>query len=128
VTAWGKLFIAVHRLFLPLIKIPAAVVDLPLGNEPLPLQEYGIPGSILHTPGHTAGSVSVLLDSGEAFVGDLAMNRFPLRVSPGLPIFAEDSAAVIESWRLLLKQGARTVYPAHGKPFAAAVMRRAIAD
>lgn len=127
VTTWGKVFIAIHRLFLPVIKIPAASVDLVLGDEPFSLQQYGIPGRILHTPGHSSGSVSVLLDSGEAFVGDLAMNKFPLRLSPGLPIFAEDSKAVIESWRLLLKAGARTVFPAHGKPFPAEVMRRAIA-
>jgi glyoxylase-like metal-dependent hydrolase (beta-lactamase superfamily II) len=67
-----------------------------------------------------------LLDTGEAFVGDLAMNRFPLRLSPGLPIFAEDQAAVVESWRSLLDQGATTVYPAHGKPFPAEVIRKAI--
>ena len=54
------------------------------------LAGYGIPGKIIYTPGHSMGSVSVLLDNGEAFVGDLAMNEFPLRLSPGLPIFAED--------------------------------------
>jgi len=127
VTTWGKVFIAIHRLFLPLIKIPAATVDLVLGDEALSLEEYGIPGRVLHTPGHSPGSVSVLLDSGEAFVGDSAMNAFPLRLTPGLPVFAEDVGAVIESWRLLLEAGACTVYPAHGKPFSAEVMRRAIA-
>jgi glyoxylase-like metal-dependent hydrolase (beta-lactamase superfamily II) len=127
VTTWGKVFIAIHRLFLPLIRIPAASVDLVLGDEPFPLGDFGIPGRILHTPGHSAGSVSVLLDTGEAFVGDLAMNKFPLRLTPGPPIFAEDPKAVVESWRLLLKAGARTVYPAHGKPFSADVMRRTVA-
>ncbi|MGD8727541.1 MAG: MBL fold metallo-hydrolase [Gemmatimonadales bacterium] len=126
VTRWGTVFIAVHRLFLPLIKIPAATVDLVLDDEPFPLHDYGIPGRVLHTPGHSAGSVSVLLDSGEAFVGDLAMNKLPLRRTPGLPIFAEDLPRVVASWRMLLEAGARTVYPAHGKPFAAEVMRRAI--
>ena len=66
------------------------------------------------------------MDTGEAFVGDLAMNRFPLRLSPGLPIFAEDPAAVVESWKSLLELGATTVYPAHGKPFPAEVIRKAI--
>lgn len=127
VTLWGKVFITVHRLFLPLIKIPAARVDLVLGDEAFSLADYGIPGRILHTPGHSPGSVSVLLDSGEAFVGDLAMNRLPLRRTPGLPIFAEDTVAVVDSWRRLLQAGARTVYPAHGKPFPAEVIRRAIA-
>jgi glyoxylase-like metal-dependent hydrolase (beta-lactamase superfamily II) len=127
VTPWGKVFIAIHRIFLPLIKIPPASVDLVLGNEAFSLEDYGIPGRILHTPGHSAGSVSVLLDSGDAFVGDLAMNKLPLRWTPGLPIFAEDRAAVLDSWRRLLEAGARTVYPAHGKAFPAEVIRRAIA-
>lgn len=126
VTPWGKVFIAVHRLFLPLIKIPPATVDLVLGDGVFPLEDYGIPGRILHTPGHSPGSVSVLLDSGEAFVGDLAMNKLPLRWTPGLPIFAEDTDAVAESWRKLLDAGAETVYPAHGKPFPANVIRRAL--
>jgi glyoxylase-like metal-dependent hydrolase (beta-lactamase superfamily II) len=127
VTTWGRVFIAIHRLFLPLIKIPAASIDLVLGDEVFSLHEYGIPGRILHTPGHTSGSVSILLDGGEAFVGDLAMNKFPLRLTPGLPVFAEDMTAVIDSWRLLLEAGARVIYPAHGKPFPAEVMRRAVA-
>jgi len=33
VTPWGRVFIAIHKLFLPLIRIPAAKVDLVLGNE-----------------------------------------------------------------------------------------------
>jgi glyoxylase-like metal-dependent hydrolase (beta-lactamase superfamily II) len=103
------------------------MVDIVLGSDVFDLEEYGIPGRIIPTPGHTPGSVSVLLDSGEAFVGDLAMNKLPLRRTPGLPIFAEDKATVITSWRLLLAEGVRTIYPAHGPSFPAEVMRRAIA-
>jgi len=120
-------FIAVHRLFLPLIRIPAASVDVALGDAPFSLEPYGVPGRILHTPGHSAGSVSVLPPSGEAFVGDLAMNRSPLRLTPGLPVFADDPAAVLTSWRRLLDAGARTIFPAHGPPFPADVMRSAVA-
>jgi glyoxylase-like metal-dependent hydrolase (beta-lactamase superfamily II) len=81
---------------------------------------------VLHTPGHSAGSVTVLLETGEAFVGDLAMNALPLRLSPGLPILAEDPAAVVRSWETLLELGVTTVYPAHGRPFPADIMRRAV--
>jgi glyoxylase-like metal-dependent hydrolase (beta-lactamase superfamily II) len=126
VTPWGRAFIRIHELFMPLITISAVKVDVLLGDEGLPLADYGIPGKVFYTPGHTAGSVSVLLDTGEAFVGDLAMNRFPLRLFPGLPIFAYDLDAVSASWKLLLAHGARTVYPAHGKPFPAEVIRRAL--
>ncbi len=125
-TRWGKVFIAIERLFLPRITIPAATVDVVLGDKPFYLREYGVPGRILHTPGHSPGSVSILLDSGEAFVGDLAMNGFPLRWRPGLPIAAEDPAAIIDSWHRLLDEGACTIYPAHGKRFPADVIRCAI--
>ncbi len=126
VTRWGKAFIGIQRLLRTTITIPRASVDVILGDEPLSLADYGIPGRILFTPGHSFGSVSVLLDSGEAFVGDLAMNGFPLRRGPGLPILAEDPAAVIDSWHRLLDAGARTIYPGHGTPFPAEVIRSAI--
>lgn len=125
VTLWGKIFMAVHKLVMPLIRVPAAEVDIRLGESEVFLEELGIPGRILHTPGHSPGSISVVLDSGEAFVGDLAMNRLPLRIAPGLPIFAEDIDEVRRSWRRLFEQhDPTTVFPAHGKPFAAEVMRR----
>jgi glyoxylase-like metal-dependent hydrolase (beta-lactamase superfamily II) len=126
ITSWGRVFIRVHRLFMPLINIQPTKVDVALRDEGLSLSDYGMPGRVLYTPGHSVGSVSILLDSGDAFVGDLAMNRFPLRLSPGLPIFAEDRGAVISSWKMLLEQGATTVYPAHGEPFHADVIRHAI--
>jgi glyoxylase-like metal-dependent hydrolase (beta-lactamase superfamily II) len=127
VTLWGRILALIGKSLMPLIKVPPAKVDVFLGNEDLSLSGYGIPGRILHTPGHSSGSVSVLLDSGEAFVGDLAMSMFPLRLSPGLPVLAEDVGAVFSSWELLLEAGAKEVYPAHGKPFSVDVIRRAIA-
>ena len=127
VTTWGKIFAAVMALFMPLVHIPATQVDLVLSDEESSLVDYGIPGKIIYTPGHSMGSVSVLLETGDTFVGDLAMNKFPLRLNPGLPIFAEDWQKLQESWKLLLDAGARTIYPAHGKAFSADVIRKALA-
>jgi glyoxylase-like metal-dependent hydrolase (beta-lactamase superfamily II) len=126
VTVWGRVLASIVKMFMPLVHIPATNVDLKLGNDGISLSEYGIPGRVIYTPGHSSGSISVLLESGDAFVGDLAMNRFPLRRTPGLPIFAEDAEQVKESWKLLLNQGARTIYPAHGKPFSAEVIKNAL--
>jgi len=126
ITVWGKIFIRLNSLFMPFIKIPPSEVDLILDDEGLSLADCGIPGQVVYTPGHSSGSVSVLLDSGEAFVGDLAMNKFPLCVSPSLPIFAEDPSAVISSWKKLIKLGASKVYPAHGKPFPISFIQKAI--
>lgn len=126
VTTWGRIMGFMLRIFSPLYHLPATGVDVVLEDEGLSLAEYGIPGKVIHTPGHTSGSVSVLLERGDAFVGDLAMNGLPLRLRPGLPIFAQDLPAVRESWKRLLDLGARTVYPAHGEPFSADIIRKAL--
>ena len=81
---------------------------------------------MLHTPGHSSGSVSVALETGDIFVGDLAMNKFPLRLTPGLPILAEDWSKLKESWELILEHGAKTIYPAHGEPFPAGIIRKVL--
>ena len=123
VTPWGKILSRSMSAFASLIRIEPAEADITLGDEPFPLEEYGIPGKILYTPGHTRGSVTVLLDTGEAFAGDAVFNKFPLTLRPGLPIFAEDISSVKNSLHTLLAQGAQTIFPAHGKPFPADQLR-----
>ena len=113
VNTWGKILIKL----LPQPHIVETSVDIKLGDEDFSLAPFGIPGSVVYTPGHTMGSVSVLLKNGDAFIGDLAMSGFPLRLNPGLPIFAEDIKRVKDSLRKLLEKGARIFYPGHGKPF-----------
>ena len=123
-TPWGKIMNSLLILIAPFIHISTFEVDIVAGDDELSLSEYGIPGRLIYTPGHTWGSVSVLLDSGEVFVGCLAMNLFPLRLNPGLPIFGDDIQLVKNSWKKLLDMGAKTVYPAHGKPFPAQIMKK----
>jgi hydroxyacylglutathione hydrolase len=128
VTTWGRI---VRTVLGPLMKgmaqFPATPADVVLRDEGLSLAEYGIQGEVIHTPGHSPGSVSVLLETGDAFVGCMAHNNLPFRLSPGLPIFADDLPKLRESWRPLLERGAETIYPAHGDPFPAEVMRQALA-
>lgn len=124
VTRWGRIFAKIMARFMPLINIPATDVDMVLGDEEFSLVEFGIPGKVIYTPGHSSGSVSVLLETGDVFVGDLAMNSFPLRLNPGLPIFAEDAQQVRDSWKSLLDKGVKKIYPAHGYPFSAEIIRK----
>ena len=129
----GRYFQIVATVCLPILHIlyPNATpveVDRVITNEGLSLSEYGIAGRIVYTPGHTIGSLSVVLESGEAFVGDLAMNKFPLRRSPGLPTLADDIEIVKTSWRHLIALGVQTVYPGHGKPFPIMVIQKALVD
>jgi len=129
VTAWGRIIFAAAKLIgVPRWYVPPTTADISLGDEGMSLQAYGVPGKIIHTPGHSAGSVSVLLDSGKVFVGDMAMSAKWLRSTPGLPIFAENMEQVRDSWTRLLRAGARTVFPAHGEPFPAAVIRQALEE
>ena len=126
-TSWGRALLVVLRALAPLLRIEPAAAELAIGDEGLDLAPFGVPGRVIPTPGHTPGSVSVLLPGGEALVGDLAMNGFPMRRGPGVPIFADDFAQVRAGWRTLLAAGARTVFPAHGPAFPAEALRRALA-
>ena len=67
------------------------------------LAQIGIPGEILHTPGHSDHCISLLLDDGSAFTGDLPPEAF-----------SWDNPVALVSWRLLREKGAKQVYPAHG--------------
>jgi glyoxylase-like metal-dependent hydrolase (beta-lactamase superfamily II) len=69
------------------------------------LARIGIAGEIVPTPGHSDDSVSLVLDSGDAFTGDL---NHPQMAD-------EDSLEMVNgSWRRLRELGAVTVYPGHG--------------
>lgn len=125
-TAWGRIFMALHRLALPLIGLSPAQVDLRVGDEPWSLHEFGIRAVVIPTPGHSPGSVSIVLESGEAFVGDLAMNRFPLTLSPSLSILGDDVETLERSWARVVGCGARTIYPAHGPPFPVEAVSRVL--
>ncbi len=87
------------------------------------LNEYGIRGEVMHTPGHTAGSVSLLLGNGDAIVGDLVFPTIPSG-RPGLPFFADDPDEVRASIGKVLAFQDGTIYPGHGGPFSAAQLRR----
>jgi hydroxyacylglutathione hydrolase len=105
------------------IPFPKFTPDILLDDNPYSLSEFGIDGEIIHTPGHTIGSVSIVLSSGEAFVGCMAHNGFPFRLKPMLPIYAQDIDSVKKYWNVLFERGITYVYPGHGKPFPAEVIK-----
>jgi len=118
-TPWGRIS---HTIFMPIVKkmignIPSAEVDIVLDDKDFSLKQYGLEGSIVYTPGHTYGSISVLLDSGDAFVGCLAHNRVPFVFRPKLPIYAEDLELLKKSWVKVISMGATTIHPGHGNSF-----------
>jgi glyoxylase-like metal-dependent hydrolase (beta-lactamase superfamily II) len=84
---------------------PEDNVVIPCAASRALLAEIGIPGEILPTPGHSDDSVSLLLEDGAAFTGDLTRPEH---------VGVEDPAVVAASWQLLREHGATRVYPAHG--------------
>lgn len=124
VNAYGKLTKPLLFSIFKKIPFPKFKPDILITNEPYSLSLYGIDGDIIHTPGHTAGSISVILDSGEAFVGCMAHNGFPFRFRPGLPIYAQDIDAIKKYWRILIDRGIKMIYPGHGKPFPVEVIKK----
>lgn len=80
----GHKLVSIDRSFTP-IK-PDILI-----SEELLLNDFGIDGSVYTTLGHTEGSVSVILKSGEAFIGDLAVKSF-LTI---FPVYAEDANEVL---------------------------------
>ncbi len=108
--------------------LPKIKVDMVLDDNGMSLAEYGIPGKVVYTPGHSQGHSSILLDSGDAIVGDMAMNDWYLRLTPGLPVLADDIKQVVQSWKKILPMGIKRVYPAHGMDFPVEVMQREIAN
>ena len=98
-------------------RAPAFKPDIVFEDE-WRLDDYGVAGRVLHTPGHTPGSVSVLLDSGEAIVGDVVMGQLMgMLHKPGPPIVAWDLERNQESVRQLAALSPRVVYVGHGGPF-----------
>lgn len=117
VNTWGKIS---HAIFVPVLKkipIPPQKADIVLNDFDYPLNDFGIDGKIIYTPGHTAGHVSVLLENGDLFAGCLAHNIRLFTLGPRLPIYAEDIEQIKKSWKLVIEQGAKMIYPGHGKPF-----------
>ncbi|AKB78112.1 Metallo-beta-lactamase superfamily hydrolase [Methanosarcina horonobensis HB-1 = JCM 15518] len=71
------------------------------------LQSIGLSGEVIHTPGHSGDSISVFLDSGDAFIGDLRPENQIM----------EDDIVSKNSWLKLKELGAKRVNPGHGHSF-----------
>ena len=69
------------------------------------LAGIGVEGEIIHTPGHSDDSVTLILDEGFAFTGDL----HPVFILP------EEDATSRQSWDKIYQHKIVRVFPAHGK-------------
>jgi glyoxylase-like metal-dependent hydrolase (beta-lactamase superfamily II) len=76
------------------------------------LNEYGIPGRIIHTPGHSPSSISIISDNGETLIGDLVREEGSGEI--GLGAFYEDKQVLLESLEKVAACEPRIIYLSHG--------------
>lgn len=111
---FAKIYHGIARHLLPRLALPKLrrVITFDDGAE---LHRYGLPGRILYTPGHSTGDLTLVLDDGSAFVGDLVQGRrIPSITPPEFSIMAVDEPKMFASWGRLLTSGATRIYPGHG--------------
>lgn len=105
---------------------PAFEPDIALQHNDDFLDRYGLPVTVLHTPGHTPGSITLVRrDSGDALVGDLLAGGLVHANRPNLPFLAQDVEQLVASVRDVLSQGASRFHFGHGRAASAtSVLRR----
>jgi len=68
------------------------------------LAQLGIDGEIIPTPGHGADHVTLILDDGSAFTGDL----------PPRSLVMDDQADTIAAWKRIHEHNVTRILPSHG--------------
>ena len=109
-----------RRWALPRLRFPPVEPDL-LVDDGLEIGEGGLEARALHTPGHSRGSTSLIVDGEIALVGDAMFGMVPGAV---FPPFAETPERLVASWERLLGTGCEVFLPAHGGARERAVVQR----
>jgi hydroxyacylglutathione hydrolase len=92
--------------------VPDILVD-----DEFDLNPYGVAGKVIWTPGHTRGSVSVVLESGEAIVGDLVLPHFIAFGPPAIVFWAASRDDSLASIRRVLDLKPTAILASHGGPY-----------
>jgi hydroxyacylglutathione hydrolase len=96
----------------PFLKFESCRADLLIGAR-LSLENFGFKGYVLHTPGHSRGSVSIVVDEEIVLAGDTLFGIFPGSI---FPPFADYPQQLPDSWKLLLETNSKEFFPSHGSP------------
>jgi glyoxylase-like metal-dependent hydrolase (beta-lactamase superfamily II) len=107
---------------LPLLRLPSITPTVTRADGER-LDRFGLPGALYYTPGHSEWCVSLLLDDGTAFAGDLIIGPGHMTRGVAPPAMAADPVGAVDSMRKLLQAGAKHFMPAHGRAFFAKDVR-----
>lgn len=91
------------------------------------LEPHGVKGRVLATPGHTPGSASVVLGSGEAIIGDVLRGSmvWPNKAAPHF--FCHDPELNTRSLVRLAREGLLRCYPGNFGSFPGSELHRFLA-
>jgi len=115
---------AALKLLVSRMKAEPVEPDIILKGDKGDLAEYGLEAKWLRTPGHTDGSISVVLPGDTAIVGDLVIGRFGFSHKPAYPFWVKDVGQLKDSIRRILDLSPRYLLSGHGGPFKAEDVRR----
>ena len=112
VRSWGRL----GKALLPVARLIWRTEGTPadmLVDEGFSLEAFGIQAKILHMPGHTPGSIGLVVEGRYVFAGDLLSSRPRLHPQS---YYASDWDQVARSLERLKKMDPSMVFPGHGRP------------
>jgi len=111
-TLRGSMVRWLYMILAPLTHLQPLEADV-LIDDKESLAPFGIDARVLLVPGHSPGSLAIVTNEGDAFVGDLFVNY----TVPSQPLYLSDREAWQKSYQRILALGPRTVYVGHGEPF-----------
>ncbi len=85
------------------------------------LKSFGENVYLIHSPGHTPGSMSIIVDDELALVGDTLFGVFRWTV---FPPYARDPETMIRSWRKLLQTNCSLFLPSHGTSIQRTLLKK----
>ena len=109
-----KGIVSIGRKIAPAFKYEPCTADH-IFTDTFDLNRFGINGYVLHTPGHSPGGATTIIDNSVAIAGDSVIGTIP--GSP-FPPFADDVDELLRSWEKLLGTGCHIFLPGHGKPIS----------
>ena len=92
-----------HRIYKPIIDDKLSVISCKESRSFL--EKLGINGEIIHTPGHSDDSISIILDEGIAIVGDLDLVDNVLAYN--------ENNLLRNSWNKILSHNLKVVFYGH---------------
>ena len=123
---FGRLFRMTGLIERPFPPVSAGIL---MRTGTMDLKPYGFDATVRHTPGHTPGSITLVLPSGDVIAGDLAasgilLGGIALRGMPQRPPFEEDPRGAAASLETLISLGATRFHLGHGGPLGVEPINR----